>query len=50
MLIFKLNASFRFTVTTILSLSIIFYKVYNPVIVIGINYFAVWNDFCMHET
>ena len=44
-LFFKLNASFRLTVTSILSPSIIFYNVYNHVIVIGSNYFVVWNDF-----
>ena len=44
--IFKRNVSFHVTVTSILSLSFIFlYIVYTPVIVIGTNYFVLWNDF-----
>ena len=43
--IFKLNASFYLS-DHILSLSIIFfYVMYNPVIVIGTNYFVLWNEF-----
>ena len=43
---FKLNASFHLTVISILSFCInFFYIVYNPVIVIGTNYFVLWNDF-----
>ena len=30
--------------TYVLSRSIIFFMMYNPVIVIGTNYFVLWND------
>ena len=47
--IFKLKASFHLSVTYILSLNFnLFYIMYNPVIVIGTNYFVLWNDF--HST
>ena len=46
--IFELNAPLHLTVTSILSLSIIFfYIMYNPVIVLGSNYFVLWNDFIL---
>ena len=44
--IFKLNAFFNLSVTYTLPLGInCFHIMYNPVIVVGTNYFVLWNDF-----
>ena len=44
--IYELNASLHLNVTSIKSLSIhFFYIMYNPVVVIGTNYFVLWNYF-----
>ena len=41
---FKPNASLHLSVTYILPLSILLYIMYNPLIVIGTNYFVLLND------
>ena len=46
-LFFNSNSSFHLSDLYPVSLHNFFYIIYNPVIVIGINYFVLWNDFML---